>query len=185
MVSMHITVFHVVTPCIVVHNTQFSEERVERYYSGTIRCSETSIATYQTTRRHIWCAIVSVIIRKGKHRGRTARTWYNQNVTDRQQREDSRSECNRSMKNTMTKQYISCIFSFGYFPASMYNMPTVYFQPLKMEPTHGSETSAYYTMTPGEIPKRKYTIFKSRRKLEIYNTFLFRQRKSIIIQTKK
>ena len=30
---------------------------------------------------------------------------------------------------------------------------TVYFQPLKMELTHGSETSAYYTSTPGKYTK--------------------------------
>jgi hypothetical protein len=39
----------------------------------TIRCSETSMATYQTTRRHIWCATVSVTLKEGKHQGRTAR----------------------------------------------------------------------------------------------------------------
>jgi hypothetical protein len=44
---------------------------------------------------------------------------------------------------------------------------TVYFKPLKMELTHGSETSANYKLTPGKIPKRTYTIFKSRRMLEI------------------
>ena len=30
---------------------------------------------------------------------------------------------------------------------------TVYFQPLKMELIHGSETSAYYILTPGKYPK--------------------------------
>jgi hypothetical protein len=29
----------------------------------------------------------------------------------------------------------------------------VYFQPLKMELTHGSETSAHYILTPGKYPK--------------------------------
>lgn len=62
------------TPCIVVQTTKFSDERAERYYSGTIGRSETSMATYLTTRRHIWCTTVSVTIKEGKHRGRTART---------------------------------------------------------------------------------------------------------------
>jgi len=30
---------------------------------------------------------------------------------------------------------------------------TVYFQPLKMELIHGSETSAYYILAPGKYPK--------------------------------
>ena len=59
-------------------------------------------------------------------------------------------------------------FLLGISPASVYNMPTfwnhvsvpsskagstVYFQPLKMELTHGSETSEYYILTPGKYPK--------------------------------
>jgi hypothetical protein len=40
-------------------------------------------------------------------------------------------------------------FKFPCFPAHL----TVYFQPLKMELTQGSETSANYNLTPGKYPK--------------------------------
>ena len=34
--------------------------------------------------------------------------------------------------------------------------PTVYHQPLKMEPIQGSETSANYKLTPGKYPKEHF-----------------------------
>ena len=43
------------------------------------------------------------------------------------------------------------IYSFGYFPGV--TVYTVYIQPLKMELTQGSETSANYNLTPGKYPK--------------------------------
>jgi len=38
---------------------------------------------------------------------------------------------------------------------------------MKMEQTECSATSAYKIQTPGELPRRKYTIFRTRRKFEI------------------
>jgi len=40
---------------------------------------------------------------------------------------------------------------------------------MKMEQTECSETSAYKIQTPGELPRRKHTTFRTRRKFEIKN----------------
>jgi hypothetical protein len=45
-------------------------------------------------------------------------------------------------------------------------------QPLKMDLTEGSETSAKLNDT-GEIPKRKHTSFRTRRKSEIKNAIIY------------
>jgi len=60
--------------------------------------------------------------------------------------------------------------SFVYFlPSSKAGCTgcTLYTQPLKMELIQGSETLAKIQFDAGEIPRRKYTIFKSWRKSEI------------------
>jgi len=55
-------------------------------------------------------------------------------------------------------------FLLGISPVSMYNMPT--FRNLVSVPWFQNVGILY--IDTGEIPKRKYTIFISRRKLEIY-----------------
>jgi hypothetical protein len=48
------------------------------------------------------------------------------------------------------------MFSFGYFPGWMKNI--FFIQPLKMDLTEGSETSAKLNLTPGKYPKENIQI---------------------------
>jgi hypothetical protein len=45
------------------------------------------------------------------------------------------------------------MFSFGYFPGEFF------IQPLKMDLTEGSETSAKLNQTPGKYPKENIQVF--------------------------
>jgi hypothetical protein len=82
----------------------------------------------------------------------------------------------------------SCCFRAKSF--SCINTPTVlssshtsYHLPMKMEQTECSEMSAYIIQTPGNYPKRKHNIFRTRRKFEIRGTILFEGAKVILIST--
>ena len=66
-------------------------------------------------------------------------------------------------------------FFLGNSPASEFYMPTfrnTLFHlhrriGIKMKQTECSETSAYKIQTPGELPRRQHTTFRTRRKFEI------------------
>jgi hypothetical protein len=63
------------------------------------------------------------------------------------------------------------MFSFGYFPG----VRLFFIQPLKMDLTEGSETSAKLNLTPGKYPKENIQVsehgenLKSRMVIYIYN----------------
>jgi hypothetical protein len=44
---------------------------------------------------------------------------------------------------------------------------------MKMEQKECSETSAYKIQTPGELPRRKHTTYRTRRKFEIKKVLAF------------
>jgi hypothetical protein len=60
--------------------------------------------------------------------------------------------------------WLLCVFNLSLLSLSARKSD---FQAVLKEPTEGSETSAALKMTPGEIPKRRYTTFNTRRKPEI------------------
>ena len=60
------------------------------------------------------------------------------------------------------RQYVICRRFGTMCQFHLQRLEVVYFQPLKMELIHGSETSAYYILTPGKYPKEhiQYTYVK-------------------------
>ena len=90
----------------------------------------------------------------------------------------------RNVTQTAGRYNITVCFLLGNSPASEFYMPTfrntlsIFKErwvwrllhtcpPMKMEQTECSETSAYKIHTPGELPRRKHTAFRTRRKFEI------------------
>jgi len=86
---------------------------VLQWYNTTLRNIDGYLPNYKAYYKASHLMWNCICHNKGRKTPRAYCT-YTENVTDRQQRENSRVECNRSMKNTMTKQYI-------YFPPEEVN----------------------------------------------------------------
>ena len=101
---------------------------------------------------------LKILLKSDKNNGHF--TWrqkyiYNEISLDSSQNENVSDKCYIENQNTRFIVY----FLLGISPASMYNMPTfrnhvsVPSSKAGSRLTHGSETSAYYTLTPGKYPK--------------------------------
>ena len=66
------------------------------------------------------------------------------------------------------RQYVICRRFGTMYQFQLQRLEVDYFPPLKMELIHGFRNVGKLHIDAGEIPKRTYTIFKSRRKLEIH-----------------
>ena len=91
--------------------------------------------------------------------------------------DESKQASLQSLQEVLLTDKVCCIYSFGYFPGRQIvvgrrfgtlcqfhlqrlDVDTVYIQPLKMELTQGSETSANYNLMPRKYPK-EYTQYSN------------------------